>query len=161
MAARIAVLGREGAASTAHLDALAAATPASLRQAHERLALQAFSMEKFTVDEVLRDSGAQLIGCFDIALAFYVRDRREEELVIARMLCQLLESFAEVGRNQEWILTAYTAFWVYRILSGKVVLSAQHPLFDDMLIGKDATIGNQLRDMMRLKKLKGARDDDL
>ena len=162
LGARLALLGREKAAvsGTNLLDA----DVISLRDAHERLALQAFSFRKFRMDEVLRarqEEGEQLVAGFDWLMFFYVHDRRAAEIKIALLLSEMLRDQVESGKTAEWALTAYAAFWVYRMQSGAVILSPDHPLYSDQLIGKDAPEGERLRKLLQLKKVSGARDGSL
>ena len=162
LGARLAALGREKAARSD--TKILSATVTSLRDTHERLALQAFSLRKFRVNKVLRErlaEGEELAPGFDWVLLFYIADRRAAELRIAKLLSTMLRDQVESGRTAEWALTAYAAFWVYRLQTGAVILSPDHPLYSDALIGPKSLEGKRLRDLLQLKKITTARDDTL
>ena len=124
--------------------------------------MKAFSLKEFCVDEALRSKlidGHSLSAEFEDAFSFYVRDRKSSELLVARLLCEMLTEAVTRGKDANWILCAYAAFWIYRLDKGAVILSLDHPLYSDQLIGDGAAPRVQLQKLLKLEPVRGARDD--
>ena len=114
------------------------------------------------MDEALQSKlidGHTLPEEFEGAFSYYVRDRKSAELLVARLLCEMLTEAVTRGKGANWVLCAYAAFWIYRLDKGAVILSLDHPLYSDQLIGDGAAHRVLLQKLLKLEPVRGARDD--
>ena len=159
--ARVASLGVEGAKKETASAALDTRTVIQLRAQHERYALHAFDPHRFRLDEVTDEmlpEGEEKGAGFNLILEYYRRDRIAQELEIARLLAAMLqETVAKGVHDSKWCVVAYCAFWVLRIHTGHIALSAGHYVYSDMVIGKGTESGDRFRSLLKLKSVKLAR----
>ena len=129
-------------------------------------ARKAWSPEKYRLDELPRllEQQAATAGGgaaehvevppgFALILPYYVKDRYAIEMEIARRLFKVLS-----GLPADNVLAGYAAFWIFRMLTNVVIVSADHPLFDEEVIGTGSPQGKRLRKLLRLEPVQGSRD---
>ena len=149
VAAQVALMGDHAHTPEAQAT-LKSRTVLTLYMSHLELIDDALSPQHFRLDKLDVQEGLTLSPEMQLLLPAYRRERKRQELKLARWLLSALRRLESQGRSAEELRRAYALHWLWRIAQGEVVVAPESILFAERHIKSGTAMAGLIDQILKI-----------